>query len=303
MSSFDRRPGGPGPSGGPDRHPLPPRPEFTPADIRGNLAEALRLRCIGTGQPIKASWLCLETLDIYRHHHLPPDLNLVDALRVLTLTYTDAIKRGDTIYVRHAGESLEELGVLGGIPRAAAIHRRSQEEPGWDPLPDLKAWRVRVPGPAAWNPGAGHSDGNLIRTPHLQLLLVEFSGGAPVPEEDGCVRPEAVSGARILVDRPVLLQARHECLYLHGLVDMSEALRIERSVKGRLAPEQLQEELNYLLEAAWWFHLAALVAREVPADPAECYRRSRAKSSMLIRRIEAGKHFEMPALNLVDRLE
>lgn len=274
--------------------PLPPKPDFSPADIQGNLAEARQLRLIGMGQPIKASWLCRETLDIYRRHGLAPDLDLVDGLRVLTLTYTDAIKRGQVVYGAFADDAMDELSALGGIPDAAEIQRRCQREPSWDPAARLSAWRIRVPG----------GDAATIESPHIRFPLARVPRSAlPLdPDAEGCVEPGSLPGAEILVASPVRLQARYECLYLHGLVHMSQALRIERSSQ-QSGPSRLQQELSYLIEAAWWFHLSCLVAAQAPVNPAECHRRARAKLSTLIRRIETGKHFEMPTLEFVDLLE
>jgi hypothetical protein len=276
------------------RFALPARPEFIPEDIRGNLAEARQLRCIGTGQPIKASWLCLECLDLYVRHRLPADLDLVDLLRVLTLCYTDAIKRGEASYQAAAGHVIQELDALGGVAGTEEIHRRCREGDPRDPMESLKGFRIRVDGEYEAEP----------RSPRLQIPLVRFPGGAlPLrPDARNTVDATTIAGAEVRVEAPVRLQARFEALYLRGVVGMSQALRVERSSKPS-TPGLLQLELPYLVDSAWWFHLASLVASAVPAGPEECFRKARAKSSMLIRRIEAGKHFEMPTLDLVDLLE
>ncbi len=281
---------------------LPPRPEFSPADIKGHLAEARQLRTVGTGQPIKASWLCLETLDIYRPHACPPDLDFVDALEVLTLCYTDDIKRGNLAYARPASGALEELAQLGGIPHAAAIHRRSRREPGWDPRPALGAFKVLVP---AQGRDATPEEDLALRSSGLHVPLARIARASfPLKTDDlGCIEPAALSGAEVLVPADVRAEARFEGLYLQGILGMSQALRIERSGQGRPNPVQLESEMAYLVEAAWWFHLATIVAGEVPREPEEASRKARAKSSMLIRRLDAGKHFEMATLGALDLLE
>ena len=281
---------------------VPPLPPFSPADIKGHLAEARELRTIGTGQPIKASWLCLEVLNIYRHHGLPPDLDFVDALRVLVLCYTDDIKRGNLGCVGAAQDAMNELGEFGGIPQAVAVHGRCQRQPGWDPREELRAWKARVPQDA---PGQPPEEDLVLRSGAMHQPLARIPRTALPLKADGhgCVEPASIGGAELIVDPPVRLQARFERLYLQGILGMSQALRIERSSQGRPIPAQLETELTYLLEAAWWFHLAAMVAGEVPREPEEAYRKARAKSSMLIRRLDAGKHFEMATFEALDLLE
>ena len=282
-----------------DQFALPPRPDFTPADIRGNLAEARTLRTIGSGQPIKASWLCHETLEIYHRHHLLPDLDLVDALRVLTLTYTDAIKRGEVVYSGAAEDSIAELAALGGIPQAPMLHRLAQGSSGPDAAAaGLRAFSVRAPEGAA----AASSKTLPVHSPRIGFLLAEISPGELPYRLDthGCTR---LTEAEIRIVPPVRAQARFECLYLNGLVGMAQALRVERSGAGATSASQLQSELAFLVDSAWWFHLAGLVAGDAPVDPEECYRLARAKLSMLIRRIAAGRHFEMPMLEYFDSLE
>ncbi len=296
MSSFDelmRTPGEDGPA------PLPPRPDFSPGDIRGHLAEARQLRTIGTGQPIKASWLCLEALEIYRRHDLPADLDFVEALEVLVLCYTDDIKRGSLAYVTAAAEALKELGQLGGIPHATAIHSRRRRESSFSPREALSVFRALAP------ESRQSSEDFLIRSTGMKWPLVQIPRGAlPLrADEHGTVDCAAVPGARILLEEPVRLKARFERLYLDGIVGMSQALRIERSSQGRPNPVQIESEMAFLVDAAWWFDLATLVAREVPNEPEEAYRKARAKSSMLIRRLDAGKHFQMATLEVLDLLE
>jgi len=297
MSPFDelmRTPGEDGPE------PLPPRPTFSPEDIRGHLAEARQLRTIGTGQPIKASWLCLEALDIYRRHDLPADLDFVDALEVLVLCYTDDIKRGSLAYVAAATKALKELGEIGGIPHATAIHSRRRREADWDPRDALGGFRALAP-----EAQAPPTEDFVIRSTGMKWPLVRIPRGAfPLrSDEHGTVDCTVVPGAGILLEEPVRLKARFERLYLEGIVGMSQALRIERSSQGRPNPVQLESEMAFLVEAAWWFDLATLVARDVPKEPEEAYRKARAKSSMLIRRLDAGKHFQMATLEVLDLLE
>ncbi len=273
---------------------LPPRPAFTPADVRGNLAEAMQLRCIGAGQPIKASWLCRETLEIFRRDRLPADLELVATLRLLVLCYTDDIKRGSVATLGSVDEALAELAALGGIPDVAAVHLRARREPSFDPLPDLRSFRVRVPSSPEGDPVA-------VRTPRMRMPVARLPAAAARGPQGpgGVVALEGLAGAEPLVAEPVRRQARFERLYLHGVVFMSQAYRVERAGGSSL----LDQELPFLVEGAWWMHLAALVARECPVEPAECWRKARAKSSMLIRRIETGKHFEMPTLEALESLE
>ncbi len=296
-----------------DPCPLPPRPEFTPADIPGNLAEAMKLRCIGQGQPVKASWLCLENLDLYRRRGLAPDLALVETLQVLTLCYTDDIKRGNVDVLKEAEAAMSELAALGGIPQAPSVLRRCAEGREEDPAARLQGFRLRIPAGAAADPsvlerparqGDPAPEAPTARTPRMRIPIARIPREAfPVhPDVDGCVEPARVAGASTLVPDPVRLQARFDALYLQGIVCMSQALRIERT-GGATGADLGQQELPFLAEGAWWMHLAALAAPEAPGNPAECHRRARAKSSMLIRRIQAGRHFEMATLGGPEMLE
>ena len=285
--------------------PLPPLPGFSTRDVRGNLAEAMLLRCIGSGQPIKASWLCRETLEIFRRHRLPPNLELVETLRLLTLCYADDIKRGSVANLGAANTAIAELAALGGIPESASFLRRCMKDPSWDPLPDLGAFRVRVPpDPAAGKAGEAPGAGWTLRTPRMRIPVAEISPEdlPSVRVDAGILEPSRLPAARILVEEPVRRQARFDSLYLEGVVCMSQAYRIE---KGRGGDEagMLQQELPFLAEGAWWMHLAGLVAGEAPVGPEECFRKARARSSMLIRRIETGKHFEMAGIESLDFLE
>ncbi len=293
--------------------PLPPRPEFTPADIPGNLAEAMKLRCIGQGQPIKASWLCLENLDLYRRRGLEPDLALVETLQVLALCYTDDIKRGKVDVTGAADDAMDELAALGGIPHACAVVRCFTAGREVDPAARLEGFRVRIPPAAAADPAALERPARTgepapgaptARTPRMRIPVARIPRAAfPLsPDADGCVVPAGIPGASALVPDPVRLQARFDALYLQGIVCMSQAFRVERT--GSATGSELgQQELPYLVEGAWWMHLAALAAPEAPGNPSDCHRRARAKSSMLIRRIQAGRHFEMATLGGSEMLE
>jgi len=287
-----------------ERFPLPPRPRFTRADVPGHLAEARKLRTIGTGQPIKASWLCLESLDIYRRERLEPDLHMVEALQVLVLCYTDDIKRGKLGYAGPAEGAIRELGELGGIPRASATHARCRRDPGFPPDDELLTWKAEIPIEPAWREGSPAED-RILQSHGVHYPLARFPKDAfplPVDDED-CVDPSAVPGAEILVADPVRRQARFECLYLHGILGMSQALRVERSTEGHPNPAHLEAELGFLLEAAWWFRLSEIVAPGAPVDAEEACRKARAKSSMLIRRLDKGNHFAMATIESLDRLE
>jgi len=279
---------------------LPPPPEFTPADIAGNLAEAQQLRCIGQGQPIKASWLCLENLSLYRSHGLAPDLPLVATLEVLTLCYTDDIKRGKVDAASAADDALGELAALGGIPQSTAVHWRCVEGKETDPLARLKGFRVLLPEAAAKGGDAEIS----FRTRRMGMPIARIPGGkGPLrADAEGCVEPESFTGAAVLVPDPVRRQARFEALYLQGIVCMSQALRIERS-GGSAGIDLRAQELPFLVEGAWWMRLAILAAPEAAVAPDECHRRARAKCSMLIRRVRAGRHFEMATLGGPELLE
>jgi hypothetical protein len=293
--------------------PLPPRPEFTPADIPGNLAEAMKLRCIGQGQPIKASWLCLENLDLYRRRGLPPDLALVETLQVLALCYTDDIKRGKVDVVGAADDAMNELAALSGVPQASFVVRRCMAGRTPGPAARLDGFRVRIPPAAAGDPavlgqparpGEPAPESPTARTPRMRFPVARIPRAAfPLSlDSDGCVEPARIAGATVLVPGPVQFQARFDALYLQGIVCMSQALRIERTGSATGA-ELGQQELPFLVEGAWWMHFAALAAPDAPADPAECHRRARAKSSMLIRRIQAGRHFEMATIGGAELLE
>ena len=287
-------------------YPLPPLPGFSARDVCGNLAEAMQLRCIGSGQPIKASWLCRETLEIFRRNRLPPNLELVETLRLLVLCYTDDIKRGSVANLGAANTAIAELAALGGIPEAASFLHRCMKDSSWDPLPDLGAFRVRVPpGPAAVKGEEAPAAAVILRTRRMRIPVAE------IPPEDlpsarvsaEILEPSRAATGRILVEEPVRRQARFDSLYLEGLVCMTQAYRIELGGAGRGNAGLLQQELPFLAEGAWWMHMAGLVAGEAPVNPEECFRKARARSSMLVRRIEAGKHFEMAGIESLDFIE